>query len=340
MKLYSTTMKPSVYSVIWADDECLTLKEDKMVRKIFDEKNIEVLDWVTTSDNLKHAIERYKDKVDAVIVDGNFSKEPLDYVKNDDFSGLIHTITFIDLFNVRRDIPFFLYTSKKVKIQEIFLNGEIDYFLTTDRLIQKGEIVTLAEKIIKDVEHIQSEEYRVKKKNKELLAFAKQISPNIEESLLSFLLNEARDITFKRTELMFNDLRNIMEKVVTICRDYQIVPDEIQSLNDFKYYWAEKYTKIEWDNGLQQHPIKIDKRPLMHKAMTVSLWTFIDILQDGSHSTDSLRLFIREYVMDTKRPYLFRTCLYQTLDILRWLDDLINQINDERITTPLYEDNY
>ncbi len=333
-------MKPSVYSVIWADDEYLTLKEDMNIRKIFDEYNIEVLDWVATSENLKHAIERYKDKVDAVIVDGNFSKEQTDYVDTDDFSGLIHTITFIDLFNVRRDIPFFLYTSKKVKIQEIFKNGEIDYFLTTDRLIQKGELVVLAEKIIKDVEHIQSEEYRVKKKNKELLAFAKQISPNIEESLLSFLLNEARDITFKRTELMFNDLRNIFEKVVTMCRDYKIVPEEIQSLNDFKHYWCGKYDKITWANDMEQNPVLINKRPIMPKAMTSSLWTFIDILQDGSHSTESLRLFIREYVTDTKRPYLFRTCLYQTLDILRWLDNLIAQIEDEQIITPLYEDNY
>lgn len=333
-------MKPSVYSVIWADDECLTLKEDMNIRKIFDEKNIEVLDWVSTSNDLKLSIDRFKDKVDAVIVDGNFAKEQVDYVETDDFSGLIHAITFIDLFNVRRDVPFFLYTSKKVKIQEIFKNGEIDYFITTDRLIQKGEIVVLAEKIIKDVEHIQSEEYRVKKKNKELLAFAKQISPNIEESLLSFLLNEARDITFKRTELMFNDLRNIMEKVVIMCRDYEIVPKEVKSLNDFKYYWCGKYDKITWDNDMEQYPIQINKRPIMPKAMTSSLWNFIDMLQDGSHSTESLRLFIREYVTDTKRPYLFRTCLYQTLDILRWIDDLITQIEDEQIATPLYEDNY
>jgi hypothetical protein len=78
----------------------------------------------------------------------------------------------------------------------------------------------------------------------------------------------------------------------------------------------------------------------MPKAMSATLWNFIDILQDGSHSTEELRLFVREYVTDTKKPFLFRTAMYQTLDILRWIDKLMNDIDDGKIQTPLYKDKY
>ena len=130
-------MIASVYNIIWADDEYLSLKEDSEIRKFFDLYKIEVLDWVPTSEDLKKSLDRFRDKVDAVVVDGNFSKSLVAYVEPDDISGLIHTITFIDLYNQKREIPFYLYTSKKVFLQEFCQNGELDYFLSVERLIQK-----------------------------------------------------------------------------------------------------------------------------------------------------------------------------------------------------------
>lgn len=102
-------MEVNIYNVIWADDECATLKQDELIRKVFNEKRIEVLEYVPTSTALRNALETYKDEVDAVVVDGNFSKEDVDYLESDDISGLIHTVSFLELYNTKRDIPFFLY---------------------------------------------------------------------------------------------------------------------------------------------------------------------------------------------------------------------------------------
>lgn len=76
-------MEVNIYNVIWADDECATLKQDELIRKVFNEKRIEVLEYVPTSTALRNALETYKDEVDAVVVDGNFSKEDVDYLESD-----------------------------------------------------------------------------------------------------------------------------------------------------------------------------------------------------------------------------------------------------------------
>src|SRR5574344_1987836 len=170
-------MSVNVYSVIWADDECITLEKDKSIRQLLDVKHIEVLAYVQTSEELKDKIETYKDRVDAIIIDGNFSKSHVAYLEPKDISGLIHTVSFIELFNNKRDIPFFLYTARKVMLQELCNNGEIDYFKNNNRLIQKGDIELLANQIVHDVDHIHSVEFMVKKKYKCLLDIAQKVSP-------------------------------------------------------------------------------------------------------------------------------------------------------------------
>ena len=176
-------MSVNVYNIIWADDECDTLKKDVAIRRLFDEKKIEVLKFVGTSEALKDAIECYKDKIDAIIVDGNFSKNEVEYVEPTDISGLIHTISFIELFNSKRDIPFFLYTARKILLQEICKNGELEYFLKTERMIQKGDIDFLANKIIKDVDHIHSVEFMVKKKYQSIINIAKDIDQQCADNI-------------------------------------------------------------------------------------------------------------------------------------------------------------
>lgn len=191
-------MEVNIYNVIWADDECATLKQDELIRKVFNEKRIEVLEYVPTSTALRNALETYKDEVDAVVVDGNFSKEDVDYLESDDISGLIHTVSFLELYNTKRDIPFFLYTARKILLQDICKNRELDYFTTTKRLIQKGDIELLAEKIVSTVDHIHSIEFMVKKKYKALLNMAKRVNDDCSENLYQFLLNEARDVDYIR----------------------------------------------------------------------------------------------------------------------------------------------
>lgn len=331
-------MSVNVYNVIWADDECDTLKKDLAIRKLFDDKRIEVLKYVATSEALKDAIECYKDKIDAVIVDGNFSKGEVEYVELDDISGLIHTISFIELFNVKRDIPFFLYTARKILLQEICKNGEIDYFIKTERLIQKGNIDKLADKITKDVDHIHSVEFMVKKKYQSLINIAKSVDMQCAENLHQFLLDEARDKNFDQSVDLFNQLRGIMEQIMEGCRENDIVPDNVRTLNNFKSFYnytsrKDKDKRVYFWLGYGGYkPTDV----AMPKAIGCSMNSLIDIIQDGSHKIQNLNLGVSEYVQDTQSPFLFRSCLYQVMDILRWYNDTCKALIDGKLKGPLY----
>jgi hypothetical protein len=318
-------MSVNVYSVIWADDECITLEKDKSIRQLLDVKHIEVLAYVQTSEELKDKIETYKDRVDAIIIDGNFSKSHVAYLEPKDISGLIHTVSFIELFNNKRDIPFFLYTARKVMLQELCNNGEIDYFKNNNRLIQKGDIELLANQIVHDVDHIHSVEFMVKKKYKCLLDIAQKVSPQCESDLYQFLLDEERDNKYDKAIDLFTSLRKVVEQIMDNSRDNDIIPEQITTLNDYKRYWNDKQNGVKPKQGIM--PLTINK----------TLWNLIDIIQDGSHSTQQLNIHVSEYVQETKRPFVFRACLFQVMDLLRWHNEIMSKLMDGSLTPPLYK---
>ena len=334
-------MSTNVYNIIWADDECATLEKDRAIRALFDEKHIEVLRYVQTSESLRDAIECFKDKIDAVVVDGNFPRTEVPYVENDDISGLIHVASLIELFNMKRDIPFFLYTSKKVLLQGMCKNGEIDYFLQNERLVQKGELDVLADKIISSVEHIKSEEYLVRKHYQKFLDMAKTVSDACSEELCSYLIEEAKDTKFDKSIDLFTNLRKILEQIQKNCKENDIIPSNCEmTLNDFgKYFikrWSKEEKKLNSDgyskDNLQYRPI-IDLMPM---TISKSLSTLIELVQDGSHRKESLNIHVSDYIHETNNPFVFRYCLYQVMDVIRWYNETLLRLKDGSLKGRLY----
>ena len=311
-------MSASVYNVIWADDECATLMKDKTVRSFFTQYGIKVLDYVPTSEALRLAIDRNKDRVDAVIVDGNFSKADVVYLESDDISGLIHTASLIELYNVRREIPFFLFTARKVFLEQTCKNREIDYFVKQDRLIQKGDIEGLTKRIIEAVDHINSDEHRVETKYAVLLNMAKEkLGPHCSDILYNFLLADEKDVKYDHPEVQFNQLRQILETIYDNLKKAMIIPDDRRiSLNTFIPYLSGRLKDIK----------PTDKRYCFPNATSWLLTSVIHITQDGSHSEGDLRLKVAEYVSSVQTPFLFRSCLYAVMDAIRWYNDLMNKL--------------
>lgn len=326
-------MSLSVYSIIWADDECVALEKDKSIRRLLDLKHIEVLSFVRTSQELKDKLEFFNDKVDAVVVDGNFSKEVVAYVDPHDITGLIHTTSFIELFNRKRDIPFFLYTAKKVMLEQLCKNGEIEYFTGNQRLFQKGNIEALFDEITQTVEHIHSREFLVKKNHGALFSLASRVNQECADHLYQFLLDEARDTKCDKGVEMFNSLRKMMEQVHSKCIEGHIIPEYLSELNQFKHFWGKKgWMKTEENIRSIVKPIE----NLMPPALAKSIGALIDILQDGSHKKENLNLHVSEYVFKAQSPFLFRSCLYQVMDIIKWLVITIESIEKGEMPQRLY----
>ena len=65
---------------------------------------------------------------------------------------------------------------------------------------------------------------------------------------------------------------------------------------------------------------------IIPKAISHTIEKLIDITQDGSHKRVDLNLQISEYVKETQSPFIFRSCLYQVMDVVRWYSDLITKL--------------
>lgn len=67
---------------------------------------------------------------------------------------------------------------------------------------------------------------------------------------------------------------------------------------------------------------------VMPKVVSRTLWNLVDILQDGSHKKEILTLHVSEYVSKVESPFLFRSCLYQVMDIISWHHRTLNRMDD------------
>jgi len=323
-------MNTKVYNILWADDDIDTLEKDGPTRSLLLNNGIYLLEGVTTSEELKKSLGIYKDKVDAVIIDANFSRDEVEYLDKEDISGLIHSVTLVELYNIKRDIPFYIYTGRKTFLSNICKNQELLYFYKHNRIFQKGELSLLIEHLIKDVDHIHSIENMVNTRYKTLFEIAQNIDYQCKEYLHQFLLDEARDRSFDKGEDLFNQLRGIMEKIMECCKRNDIVPSNIASLNNFKsfftfisYFDKNKNRIVSYWKGNKGY---IPNDDVMPKAIGYSIEKLIDIIQDGSHKLENLNLGVSDYVQEAQTPYLFRSCLYQVMDVIRWYGDFSNKL--------------
>ena len=153
---------------------------------------------------------------------------------------------------------------------------------------------------------------------------AKRVNDDCGENLYQFLLNEARDVEYNRSISMFNDLRGILEQIMDLCKDNNIIPIEVSTLNAFKFYWSQYGYK---NNNLVYKP----NESIMPKAISHTIGNLIDVTQDGSHKRVDLNLQISEYVTEAQSPFMFRSCLYQVMDVVRWYSELITKLTEGQI---------
>ena len=300
-------METNVYNVIWADDEVDIFYRDENVQRTFNKYGIKILDIAHTSAELREKLSDWEDKVDAVITDGNYDKRKTsDIEESRTTSGLVDTISLISEFNRKRIIPFFLYTGKGKMLQEKFTDGELEYFDKRDRIIKKGNIKELLEKIIHDVNEINSPTFRIR--NKYALEFeAASLIEEATENLERGLLYLYEDDAWKNTQDYFNPARKIVERIKASCIQMNLLPPHI-SLN----VMSKLFSGIGKDSGYWL------KEPLMKKPLAESLHFFLKITQDGSHDEDDLSLNVDQYVRETKNINLYRTILYIAMDLLLW----------------------
>lgn len=304
-------METNVYNVIWADDDIDSYRDDQDALDILDSHHVKIIDWAHTSNELREKLDEWGDKVDAVITDGNFDKKKMVGVGNST-SGLSDVLSFINEYNKRRFIPFFLYTGKGNILKDKYPDGELDYFRNMGRYFEKGNFSKLLIKLKADVDHINSDPFRIRNKYAKEFEAAKLIE-DAERNLEKGLLYQYND-GWKDVQDYFTPARKIIERVFHKLKQQKILPP-ISKLNSMGRLLIEK--KYEDEDCFFEIKKDIMPSPLAH-----SLRFFLDITQDGSHDNGDIVLGVDSYIRSSHNTNLFNSILSIAMDLLLWYKDI------------------
>ena len=304
-----------VYNVIWVDDEIDTLISDMGTKRCLMSNGIKIIP-AHSAIELREIMEISYDRIDAVITDANMPKYG-DKPKNErDLSGFEDVKSCVERYNQKRDIPFYLYSGRGDFLAERYESEGLEYFETNERIFSKGELPKLIEQLKREVEHINSSSFRIRKKYSKELEAAKVIEGN-EETLFHALLYDYSE-DWGNTQDYFNPARKVVERIFDACKRREIIP-QLTELNSFSGFLLGKDSVFAIKENCEIMP-----KPLVH-----SLEYFLNITQDGSHGAGDLRLGVDEYVRTSKNINLFRTILYIAMDLCLWYQKVSEYSCDE-----------
>ena len=290
-------MQTNVYNIIWVDDEIDTLINMETKRQL-KEHNIEIIGKAHNSEEFRDIMKLCYDRVDAVITDANFNRTKGTPKSERDLSGFEDLRTSIEAFNQKREIPFFLYSGRNSFLDEKYEDEELRYFYENDRRFSKGELPEMLDKIVQDVNHINSPIFQIRNKYYRELLAASIIDGN-KEFLEKALLYDYND-SWTNIEDFFNPARKVVERIFTKCQKLMIIPPGISELNGVGHFLNHKNNDFKLKDNVE----------IMPKALTFSLIYFLNITQDGSHSKNEEKLGVDKYIRTTKNANLFRAITY------------------------------
>ena len=319
-------MQKHVYNVIWADDGIDSIISDMATKRCLKSNDINIIP-VHNASELREMIDTCYDRIDAVITDANMSKYG-DMPKDEkDLSGFEDVKSCIEKYNQKRDIPFYLYSGRGKYLSETYENGGLEYFITNNRVFSKGDIDKLIEQLKRDVDHINSPSYRIRKKYQKELEAASIINGN-EDFIFDALMYDYSE-NWSNTADYFNSARKVVERIFDSCKRIGVIP-QLAELNSFSNFLQNKDSIFEIKEDCEIMP-----KPLVH-----SLEYFLNITQDGSHGAGDLKLGVDSYVRSSKNINLFRTILYIAMDICLWYNDVYERSKDENLSKWQLKDGY
>ena len=304
-------MKTGVYNVIWVDDEVDQLMNDS--KRLLKNYGINIIEWAHTAQEFHDKIKNRLDLVDAIITDANFGDKDTDLIKNENtLRGLRELERNIEAIRKTREIPFFLYTGRFDLLDDKD-DDEFRYFKETNRIFRKEDGPSeLFNRICQDVAHINSLEFLIRNRYLTELDAAKRIQENEEGLYEALKYDFSKELESEKTASYFNVLRKIVERIFEQSKRRKIIAP-IRSLNAWTKFLQNKDENYEIVESLEIMPI----------ALVNSLKYLLNILQDGSHSTDSC--VVDRYIRENGGINIFRSALHITMELCLWYDKYLQE---------------
>ena len=297
-----------IYRIIWADDEIDALL-DENGRALISKQHVEVIKCNNAA-MLKEKLENANHRIDAVIVDANFTARDFTPSDETDFSGLNKAMRVREGY---KRIPFYLYT-QRVNLSDLVDEDELSYFKDNDAIFFKSNGLTLLlDRIKSDVDKFNSAEFQIDNQFKKELNFFQVFDKHCKAksyNLIRELLLQSREDTLTGTERFLNQFRTeILDNMNTIAAHFGIVPE--LSLNDFSRFLCLNEVEVK------EKKYKLNKE-VLPKALHMLMQYVVRMVQDGSHKGPKLQYEVHQFVSENKDTLIIQSLLFAIIELVSW----------------------
>ena len=305
-----------IYRIIWADDEIDALLDENS-KALLSKQHVEVIKCNNAA-MLEEKLKNVNHRIDAVIVDANFTAKRFTPSDERDLSGLRISMILIGEY---KHLPFYLYT-QRVNLSDLVDEDELSYFKDNEAIFFKGNgLLPLLNRIKDDVNKINSAEFQIDNQYKQELnyfqIFDKQCNAK-SYNLIRELLIQSRKGYINAKESYFNRFRTeILDNMNVLAARMGIVPKQL-SLNDFSRFICSK---------AETYNLKVDVLP---KALHMLMEYVVRMVQDGSHKGPDLQYEVNQYVSENKETLIIHSLLFAIIEVVSWFIQYLNSHPDKQ----------
>lgn len=310
-----------IYRIIWADDEIDALL-DETGKAMISKQHVEVIKCNNAA-MLEEKLKNVNHRIDAVIVDANFTAKDFTPSNETIVSGLRKAMMLLGEYKY---LPFYLYT-QRVNLYDFVDEDELSYFKDNDAIFFKGNgLSPLLDRIKKDVDKINSAEFHIDNQFKRELyyfqVFDKQCDTNSYD-LVRGLLIQSREGSLVGTYKYFNQFRSeILENMKDVAIHFGMAPEGL-SLNDFSRFLCLNEVEVE------EQKFKLNEE-VLPKALHMLMQYVVRMAQDGSHTRANLQYEVYQFVSENKDTLIIRSLLFSVIELVSWFVPYLERHTDKQ----------
>jgi cold shock CspA family protein len=320
-------MKTKKYNILWIDDQ----HEKMMSFKVDAASEGIILNSFKSSEEGLDFLEKNIKRFDGIILDAKFFKSKSQEEGTEDYKGLWEALKKIEVLKEKKHLPYFILSGQS----EIEKNDIIQQDLS--KLYKKSNPQDI-DRLFKDIKEAadQLPDLQLKHKYQRVLeVYDKKYLDDKSYFLVFDLLKCLDESDFINTmDDEFNKIRKVLEAAFYACNKRGILHDECIKNGEVNQTWSSRFLsgmEVKLDDGT------IIKSSKTHFPQIISRHVkyLIEITGSGSHYENPdqnpekvSKVNLRQLRSKVNSPYLFKSLVFQLLDVIIWLKAYLDENPD------------
>lgn len=304
------------YNVLWVDDEC---SEMELFSKEAEANDIILHGFAS----YEEAFENFETRIfeyDAILLDAVFFKSKNQVAGSEDLKGLAAAKEKIAELRRQRIVPFFILSGQTQLDNNITFS---DSYGAHYRKSNPDDVVKLFIDIKAACDKQEVTQIRHRYQNVFEVCTDAYIGKDTAKSLLEILKHADTSNDLQNPVDLFNPLRKIVEKLFTSFHKLGLLPDEI--INDKG--WINQ-SSLFLSGSHTSYPLNAE---ILTPLVSFLLKCLLQVIQDASHAEGTLKLKVDQHVKLIQTHYLYKSVVYQLIEILVWYKKYADENQDKEV---------